>query len=306
MAQSDEVKRGIVAELHRAARKNFVRRKFYSKGIDDVWQIDIVEMIPYSKSNGGNKYILTVIDVLSKYAWAVPLRDKKGHTVTLAMKEVFRESSPRRPTNIQSDDGREFYNKDFKSLMDRYGVNHYSTYTHLKASIVERFNRTIKGWMWKRFSEQGNYKWLHLLPELVQRYNSRTHRTIKMRPKDVTKNDESHLLTEFNKRREPRKKPKFSVNDVVRISKHKTLFEKGYTPTWGTELFVVDRVRHTDPPVYHLRDENGENIKGSFYESEMQKTKYPGVYLVEKAIRRKGSKTLVKWLGFSSKHNSYI
>jgi hypothetical protein len=305
MAQSEEVKYGIVGELHKPARKNFTRRRFYTKGIDDVWQIDLVEMKPYSQNNTGHKYILTVIDVLSKFAWAVPVRDKKAQSVTAAMRKVLQDSAPRRPANIQSDLGREFYNKKFQSLMEEYEINHYSTYTHLKATIVERLNRTLKTWMWKRFSEQGNYKWLKLLPELVDRYNSKVHRTIKMRPKSVRKTHEKKLVSLLNARTVVTK-PKFSVNDVVRISKYKTIFEKGFTPAWSTELFVVDRVRNTDPPVYHLRDESGEVIKGTFYESEMQKTKYPGIYLVEKVIRRKGNKSLVKWLGLSSQHNSWI
>lgn len=93
---------------------------------------------------------------------------------------------------------------------------------------------------------------------------------------------------------------------MVRISKYKSLFSKGYTPNWSTELFLVDRVRTTVPPVYHLRDMEGVPIKGAFYEHELQKTKYPDVYLVEKVLKRKGDKVYVKWLGFDNSHNSWI
>jgi len=304
-----DAKRRIVDELHRGARKNFIRRKVYVKGMDDVWQIDLVEMLPYSKMNSGYKYILTVIDVLSKYAWAVPVLDKTGTKVSAAMQAVFDDAKSHRhhlPRNIQSDNGKEFYNKEFKSVMKRLGINLYSTYTHLKASVVERFNRTLKGWMWKEFGVQGNYKWLKLLPQLLDRYNSRVHRVIGMAPVDVTSVDEADLVAKLNRPVMKQRKPRYSLGDVVRISKYKTLFAKGYTPSWSTELFTIDRVRNTIPPVYYLRDEHGNAITGAFYEHELQKTRYPDTYLVEKVLKRKAGKVYVRWLGMDSTHDSWI
>jgi len=304
-----DAKRGIVNELHRGARKNFKRRKVYVKGIDDIWQIDLVEMLPYSKVNGGQKYILTVIDVLSKYAWAVPVKDKTGKSVTAAMQTVFDHVAShhhRLPRNIHCDSGKEFYNETFKSLMKSHGINLYSTYTHLKASVVERFNRTLKGWMWKEFGVQGNYKWLKLLPQLLKRYNSRVHRVIGMAPVDVSLADEANLVEKLNEPSTKQRKPRFSPGDVVRISKYKTLFAKGYTPSWGTELFTIDHVRSTIPHVYYLRDEHGNIISGAFYEQELQKTKYPDTYLVEKVLKRRAGKVYVRWLGMDSTHDSWV
>ena len=302
-----DTKRGIVNELHRAARKNFKRRKLYVKGVDDVWQVDLVEMIPYSRVNRGQKYILTVIDVVSKFAWAVPVASKTGKKVTAAMKSIFEHlGSHHVPKNIQCDMGTEFYNSEFRSLMKEHGINQYSTYTHLKASVVERFNRTLKGWMWKEFGVQGNYKWLDILPKLLRKYNSSVHRTIGMRPKDVSLADQDRLVTLLNKITVKRRQPRFAVGDIVRISKYKTQFAKGYTPSWSTELFTIDSVRNTVPPVYHLRDEHGGVINGAFYEAELQKTRYPDTYLVERVLKRKGGKTYVRWLGMDSTHDSWI
>jgi len=301
-------KRGIVNEQHRSARKNFKRRKVYVKGIDDLWQIDLVEMIPYSRANSGHKYILTVIDVLSKFAWAVPVANKTGKKVTAAMQTVIDQVGPHHhvPKNLQCDKGKEFYNSEFHTLMLRHNINQYSTHTHLKASVVERFNRTLKGWMWKEFGVQGNYKWLKLLPELLRRYNSKVHRTIGMGPMDVTVADENRLLTILNNPDIKRSKNRFSVGDIVRISKHKTMFAKGYTPSWSTELFTIDSVRNTLPPVYYLRDDRNNVISGGFYEEEMQKTKYPDTYLVERVLKRKGAKVYVRWLGMDRTHDSWI
>lgn len=305
----DPVKRGIVEELHKQARKRFPRRHVYVKGLDDLWQIDLVDMQKHSRVNRGHKYILTVIDVLSKFAWAVPVRSKSGEAVTDAMQKVFSQSKPPRiPTNLQCDDGKEFYNERFKSLMKERNINMYSTFSALKASVVERFNRTLKGWMFKEFGVQGNYKWLDLLAKLLERYNSRVHRSINMRPKDVTRRHEKRLAQLLNKLPTGLtvRKVNFKVGDVVRVSKYKTLFEKGYTPSWSTELFVVDRVQTTVPPVYALRDTRGKIIRGAFYGQELKRTKYPDTYLVERVLRRKGKRVFVKWLGLDSSHNSWI
>lgn len=297
-------KRGIVNELHKPARKRFSRRNVFVRGIDDLWQADLIEMIPYSKINGGKKYILMIIDVLSKCAWAEPLNNKTGRTVTSAMQSVF-DKSGRIPRNVQTDQGTDFYNKEFKLLMKEYGINHFSTFTHLKASVVERLNRTIKNWMYKEFSVHGNYKWVDMLPQLISKYNSKVHRSIGMKPRDVTKAHENMLIRKLNVSKVSHV-PKFHVNDRVRVSKYKTLFEKGYTPNWSTELFKIVRVRRSSPPVYYLQDYEGNVIKGAFYEHELQKTNYPDTYLVEKVLKRRGNRVYVKWLGFPSRYNSYI
>lgn len=300
-------KEGIVTELHRQARKNFPRRSVYIKGIDDIWQCDLVDMQPHAKQNRGYKYILTIIDALSKYAWAVPVRDKRGDTITAAMRRVLSQNQPRFPVNIQCDQGREFFNSHFQALMKQYGINMYTTYSHLKASIVERFNRTLKSWMFKEFGIQGNYKWLDILPKLLLRYNARVHRSIGMRPKQVTSADESTLLQKLRSTGDKKKrKLKYSIGDTVRISKYKTLFAKGYTPNWSTELFTIDDIRLSRPPVYYLRDTRGERIKGAFYEQELQKTKYPDTYLVEKVLRRKGNRMFVRWLGLNKTFDSWL
>lgn len=96
------------------------------------------------------------------------------------------------------------------------------------------------------------------------------------------------------------------MDDSVRISKYKTIIEKSYTPNWSTELFKVVAVLPTDPVTYRLADLSGNQIRGCFYEQELQKTKHPDTYLVERILRRKGDKIFVKWLGFSDCENSWI
>lgn len=308
MKSHDADKRGIVEELYKQARKRFPRRHVYVKGFDDLWQIDLVDMQKHSNVNRGQKYILTVIDVLSKYAWAEPVRNKSGLLVTQAMQRVFTQSHPRKPVNIQCDAGLEFYNDTFKSLMTKYNINMYSTFSVMKASVVERFNRTLKSWMYREFEVQGNYKWIALLPVLLTNYNNRVHRSIGMRPKDVKKRHEKLLIKILNKlpTAQSVRKINFKTGDIVRVSKYKTLFEKGYTPSWSTELFTVSRVHKTVPPVYTIRDMRHNVIKGTFYGQELKRTQYPDTYLVEKVLKKRGNRVYVKWLGLDKSYNSWI
>ena len=296
-------KRILVDELHAPARRNFKRRRVVVKGYDDLWQADIVEMRPYARVNKGHNYIMTVIDVLSKYAWAVPLKTKGGSEAAAAFRGIFRE---RIPKNLQTDRGKEFYNADFQKLMKKHNINHYSTYSVVKASVVERFNRTLKNAMWKRFTLNGSYKWVDALPQLVSDYNNRKHRTINMRPADVTPAVAERLLSSVYSGIKIAAPAKFKLGDSVRVSKYKTIFEKGYTPNWSTEVFKIVKVQQTNPVTYLLEDWRGNPIEGGFYEYELLKAAVPGVYLVEKILRRKDDKVFVKWLGFDKEHNSWI
>jgi hypothetical protein len=303
---AENKKETVVEELHKPARKNYQRRKVIVKGLNDLWQTDLVEMQPYAKFNKGYRYILVVINVFSKYVWTEPLKNKSGKDVTRAMKNILEQAH--KPKNLQTDMGKEFYNKEFKQLMNEYNINHYSTFSNLKANIVERVNRTLKNSMWKHFSNQGNYKWYTLLPLITEKYNNTVHSTIGYKPKDVNEGNEKKILVNsFTfKKTIDLKHTKFKMNDYVRISKRREAFDKGYTPNWSTEIFQVRKVQTTNPTTYLLKDARNENIDGGFYEEELQKVKYPDIYLVEKVLRKKGNKVYVKWLGLDRSHNSWI
>lgn len=166
----------VVQEIHRYARKNFKRLKYVMYGIADTLQADLIEMQPYKHENRGHRYILIVIDVFSKMAYAEPLKDKTGVVVTKAMdriiKNVYRQNPQHQINNLHTDEGTEFFNSVMKRLMEKLKINHYHTFSHLKASIVERLIRTIKRNLYIQFNLQGNYKWLQILPEVIDRYNN--------------------------------------------------------------------------------------------------------------------------------------
>lgn len=143
----------------------------------------------------------------------------------------------------------------------------------------------------------------------MNEYNDTKHRTIGTKPRLVTVDNALNVYEKIHKSRAVRglsKHAKFKVGDRVRVSKSKQIFEKGYTPNWSTEIFTVDRVRHTVPYTYHLKDYQNQPIAGGFYEEELQKTKCPDVYLIEKVVKKRGDNYYVKWLGFDDSHNSWI
>lgn len=298
-------KQQIVNELHKPIRKNFKRRRTLIKGLDESWQCDLAQMTLYASSNKNFKYILIVIDCFSKYLWGIPIKSKSGPEVTKAFELVLKTG--RCPKNLQTDQGKEFFNTNFQNLMKKYKINHYHTYSCTKAAIAERVIRTIKERLFKFFSLNGSYNWISILPEIIANYNNTKHSTTGMKPIDINKKNESRVLrSAYNFIKMSTEPKKFSIGDVVRISKVKHVFQKGYTPNWTTELFKIVKVKITTPPTYLLEDMEGRPIRGTFYEAELQKTLEPNIYLVEKVLRRRGNKVFVSWLGLDKKHNSWI
>lgn len=295
----------LVEELHAPVRRNFIRRRVIVRGYDDLWQADLVDIRLHKRLNRGHQYILTIIDVFSKYAWAIALKTKSGSEVAKAFSTVLLHDG-RCPKNLQTDMGKEFYNADFQKVMKKYEINHYSSYSVMKASVVERFNRTLKNAMWKHFTLNGSYRWIDLLSQLVHEYNHRRHRTIGMRPIDVTLKNSQELLNTVYSHIKIAPPARFHVGDKVRVSKYKTIFAKGYTPNWSYEIFEIRKVGQTNPVTYHLKDALGNDVMGGFYEYELHPVADPDVYLVEKVLRRKGKMSYVKWMGMSAQHNSWI
>ena len=293
-------KRDIALELHKPSRKTYTRRRVIVYGKNDLFQADLVEMIPLSKLNKGFKYILCVIDCFTKFAWAIPLKSKTGKEVTKAMSKILATRSPKL---LQLDLGKEFYNKTFDALMDKYNIKKYSTFSTVKACIVERFNRTLKENMYREFTARGCREWVSILPTLLHTYNNSIHRTIGMTPQQADRNPKSVVLKQ---RKINNSKIKFNVGDKVRISLHKGVFTKGYLPNWSTEIFKIVKINKTVPPTYMLEDHSGKPILGCFYNEEINKTKHPDSYLIEKIIRRRGNQLFVKWLGFDKNENSWI
>ena len=257
-------------------------------------------MQAFAKFNGGVKYLLTVIDIFSKYGWIIPLKSKTGVEVAEAFQIIFKE---RRPEKLWVDKGKEFYNKNVKGL----GVELYSTENEEKSCVVERWNRTMKEKMFKYFSANSTRKYVNVLDEMVAKYNNTRHSSIKMTPVAASDKKNEHVvwMNLYGSKLAQDINIKFKIGDKVRITKKKGIFEKEYTPKWTEEVFTVSQVQYTDPPTYKITDYNGEEIQGTFYEQELQKTSQE-IFRIEKVIRKRGNKSLVKWLGYPESFNSWV
>ena len=287
----------LADELHKPIIK---KRKLYSAFKDIIWAADLADMQLLSRYNKGIRFLLCVIDIFGKYAWVVPLKDKKGIRIVKAFQIILKQSNSRKPNKIWVDKGSEFYNASFKYWLQDNDIVMYSIHNEGKSVVVERFIRTLKSKIYKYTTSISKNLYIDKLDDIVDKYNNTYHTTIKMKPIDVKDNTYINADKEINY-----KDPKFKVGDRVRISKYKNIFTEGYAPNWSEEVFVIKKVKNTVPWSYVINDLNGEEITGTFYEKELQKAS-PEEFKIEKVIRRKGDKLYVKWKGYDNSFNSWI
>ena len=255
-------------------------------------------MQPLSKYNEEIKYLLCEIDLFSKYAWVIPIKDKKGTSIVNAFKKIILEG--RKQNKMWVDQGTEFYNNTFKDFLKINNIEMYSTYNEGRSVVAERFIRTLKNKIFKYITAISKYVYFNVLDGILNRYNNIIHRIIKMKPIDVTSDSYAEYNEDFNK-----KDPKFNFGDHIRISKYKNIFAKGYAPNWSEEVSVISGIKNTVSWTYVISDLNGEKISGSFYEKELQKTSEKNIR-IEKVLKRKGDKLYVKWKGYGDSFNSWI
>ena len=208
--------------------------------------------------------------------------------------------SNRKPNKIWVEHGSQFSNNKFKSFLKENDIEMYSTFNEGKSVVAERFIKTLNNKIYKHMTTIGKNDYFNDLDDVVKKYNNTVHSSIKMKPKDVTGNSFVEYSEKTNK-----KSPNFKIGDPVRVSQYKNVFTKGYTPNWSEKVFVVNKVQNTVLWTYLIYDLNGEEIKGSFYEKELQKTNQKE-FRIEKVIKKKGDKLYVKWKGYNNSFNSPI
>ena len=266
----------------------------YVNGIDQIWAADLVEMGKFSSWNDGVKFLLIVIDVFLKFGWIEPLKNKKSLSIVKAFNNILKTG--RKPKFLRCDKGREFYNRDFKKLIDEKGISLYSTENEEKSSVVERWNRTIKNQIFKLFTASNSTVYIHKLNLLLDNYNETKHRSIKMTPEQANRkeNEDRVYLNLYGEDMPQTSKTKFKVGDEVRISKYKRkVFDKGYTPNRTEEIFVVDKIKFTNQVTYKIKYLSGEEILGTFYEQELSRASQE-VFRIEKVFKRDNkNKTLL-------------
>jgi len=304
----DEInaRRGIVRELFRRARKNYPRLPVIVKGLNDLYQADIIVLNKYASVNNSFKYILLVINCFSKKLFAEKLKTRSAADVTTGMEKILKRVPPFKL--LQTDEEKSFYSRQFRSMLNSHGVKLYSTFSMLKASVIERAIRTYKSKLFQRMYFLGKFNWVSIYQSVVDELNNSYHRTIKGKPIDVTSESESHLLnTVYKIKTGTHLKQKFKIGSIVRVSLYRSIFaKKTHGPGWSTKLFRVKAFKSTFPHSYKLENLDHSPVQGTFLEHEMQLTKFPDEYLVEKVLRKKKDKVFVKFLNLPSSENCWI
>ena len=167
----------------RAPKKNYATNKTDFCHIDDNWSLDVLDLKVYGpENNRGYRYVLVIIDNFSKIGWTVHLKNINAQTIKDSFENVL-ISSKRKPNLIESDRGKEFYNKVFQNLLNKNNIKNYSRSTSLGAVFAEKFNRTIRDLLKKIVFEQGYAKWIDVLTTIATQYNNRVHTSTKQSPK---------------------------------------------------------------------------------------------------------------------------
>ena len=268
----------LAEELHQPIIKKFKKRKVYSAFKDYTWASDLADMQLISKFNKRFRFLLCDIDIYSKYAWAVPLKDKKGVSIVNAFQKFLKQSA-RKPQKMWVDKDSEFYNSHFKKWLNDNSIEMYSTHNEGKSAVAEICIRAIKSKVSKYITSISKNVYIDKIDDIVNEYNNTYHRTIKMKPIDIKDNTYINIGKEVNDN-----DPKFKVGDHVRISKYKSSFAKSYAPNRFEEIFVIKKIKNTVSWTYVINDLNSEEIIGTFYENELQRTNQQE-FRIEKVIK---------------------
>ena len=233
-------------------RKNYPTNKIVYNHIDEIWSIDLADMIDYKISNNkGYRYIFIVIDNFSKYLWAIPLKNKYSNTITNEFSNILIKSK-RKPLKLESDRGTEFYNSIFQNFLKKKNIQHYSRFTDKGPSIAERVIRTVRNLLKKPIFLAGNASWIDELPSVVKQYNNTIHHSIKMTPIQASKKTNEKLVFSNLKDDREKQKPKYKLGQLVRTADIKRVFSKGDSTNYSYKLYTITEVIHDTIPSYRL------------------------------------------------------
>jgi transposase InsO family protein len=256
--------------LFKPFNSKYKRRKVLCRGINYMWQCDLMEVQEIAKENKGNRYLLPIIDCFSRFVYILPLKDKKSTTVANAFQQVLNRNKVK-PLKVQTDKGTEFTGAPFQSMCLKNGIHHYHTHQQVKAQIVERFNKTFKMKMIKYFKSQKTLRYTNVLQTIVSTYNRTKHSAIGVAPIDVTLKNQTEIYNyQYGKYlAEKVKLPKFKINDQVRLYSWRKQFKRGYDKNFTEEIFYISDSHPTNPVTYTIRDKDNEIIEGAVYEPEL-------------------------------------
>jgi hypothetical protein len=280
----------------------------------ELFQADVVFFTDMENQNSGFKYLFTCIDCFSKMAWVYPLKKNDCDSIMTSFKDILNVCG-QKPERLNSDRGSELICKKFAIFLKNEKIHHYLSYSLRKCPIIERFNLTIQTLLYKIMAKNRSLSWTKYIDQAMKIYLNRKHSTIGMSPIQAEHNENAktvrkNLLIFFHKRGFKKTKPKFAVNDTVRIWKKRTTFQRGYDESFSIEYFKIAEVKQNLPvPRYVLQDSKGDIVTGSFFEDELVKFEPSDVFEIQVLKeRKKGKQTeyLVHYKGYPSSMDEWI
>lgn len=304
--------------LNKFVKRTFERNRVIVGGIDDQWDADLASFYSYRDTNDNFSYLLCVIDIFSRFAWIEPLKNKTANEIKKAFQKILSEG--RKPLRLRTDAATDFTSKIFQNLVKSKGFIHFTTHNEKQANYVERFIKTIKNKIYRYMTSKNTTRYIDVLSDIVNSYNNTWHSGIQSEPKNVNKQNEKQLWYQmyWPKKYNSNAKNKIihyslDIGDKVRMLHAKEALDREYGKNWTTEIFIVKkRFTRQGLPIYKLKDWLGENVKGTFYEQELQKTEGSDedFFKVDKILKYKGrgqnKKALVSFLDWPKKFNQWI
>ena len=262
MINKDLIKIFVDEIYSKPPKKNYPTNKIVYNHIDEIWSIDLADMVDYKTSNNkGFRYIFVIIDNYSKHLWAIPLKNKYSQTITNEFSNILTKSK-RKPLKLKNDRGLEFYNSIFQNFLKSRNIQHYSRFTDKGPSIAERVIRTIRNLLKKPVFEKGKADWLSELPSVIKQYNNTFHHSIKMTPVQASEKVNEKIFSNLRDDREVRK-PKFKLGQLVRTADIKGVFSKGDSTNYSYKLYTITEINYDTIPSYridYLPERYNENL----------------------------------------------
>ena len=312
----EEIKKDLLGEdaytLHVPVIKKFEREKFMVFNIDNTWQIDLADVSNLKNKSFGQNYgfLFCAVDTLSRYAWVQPIKTKHASETRDALEKIFKDTK-RRPKIMYSDSGNEFKGEFTKYLKSSNIIQKFTKSVH-KASIAERFNRTLKEKLYRIFTKQGNKNYVKILQDLLYNYNHSFHGSIKATPASVSTKEaeEAAFKALYGDFHSPDNSItfKFKIGDYVRTQVDKSIFSKGYVAGWTKEIFVISQQVPTNPPKYIIKDlVTLEEDANYYYTQELQKvTRSEFPYDVLEVVDETRDQILVKKINSDNDQEQWI
>ena len=296
--------------LHKQAKLPKPRNPTYVYFKRYQFQIDLIDLSHLAAYNDQYRYLLTVIDIFTRYAFVEPLLNKTATSFMQGFISIMQraKSFPRR---ILSDKGAEIKNKIFQAYCRENNIKLIYSNNLTHAPFIERFNRTLKNLMFRYMTHNETNRYIDTLPFLVSTYNNRKHRMIGMSPEQAEKPGQTYAIRRKQEKyysQVKRTKPKYSVGETVRISKFKGHFDRGFTQQYQEEIYRIKSISTRLPyPTYELETFDGDEIlEGNFYANEITPVDEPELFVIEKILNKKTDRktrkkmVLVKWRGYKN------